>query len=108
MNNTQMLRGILEWCVLSALSDNEKYSQEICGYLQKKGLTELSDGTLFPLMLRLEKEGFFEVTKKENTLGPSRKYYQLSIYGKQKLEDFKKEWFEFKNVIDNILGGQNE
>lgn len=107
MNNTQMIRGILEWCVLSTVSDCEKYSQEICVYLQKRGLTDLSDGTLFPLMLRLEKEGYFIVERKENKLGPSRKYYRLSDYGKQELENFKKEWSAFKNIIDSILGGQN-
>lgn len=108
MYNTQMLKGILEWCVLSVVNEKPMYSQEICQTLQEMGLDELCDGTLFPLMLRLEKEGYFITERKENILGPNRKYYSLSEHGKTQLNLFIKDWNDFKLTIDKILGVKYE
>ena len=103
MNHTQMLKGILDWCVLSIIQKEKIYSQEIVTKLRAQGFPEMSDGTLFPLMLRLEKDGLAESEKKENPLGPSRKYYGLSEKGRQALKEFIPEWRSFKTKIDRIL-----
>lgn len=103
MSNTQMLKGILDWCVLSIIKDEKLFSQEIVAKLKEKGFSDTSEGTLFPLMLRLEKDGYVDSEKKDNPLGASRKYYIISDKGKDALSEFILEWQSFKNKVDNIL-----
>lgn len=103
MNNTQMLKGILDWCVLSIIKNEKLFSQEIVIKLKEKGFSDMSEGTLFPLMLRLEKEGYVNSEKKDNPLGASRKYYILNAKGKEALNEFILEWKTFKCKVDTVL-----
>lgn len=103
INKTQMLKGILEGCVLKVLSDRSCYSQELAQQLSETGLGNISEGTLFPLLLRLENEGLFETRKVQSRLGPNRKYYSLSSKGEEELTEFIKVWNEFKSGVDGIL-----
>jgi len=103
INKTQMLKGILEGCVLKALSVKPCYSQELAQQLRDQGLGNISEGTLFPLLLRLENEGLFETWKVQSSLGPNRKYYRLSAKGEEELAAFTQVWREFKLVVDGIL-----
>ena len=115
MNNTQMLKGILDWCVLSVIKRQKTYSREIVDKLKARGFEGTSDGTLFPLLLRLEREGLVSSEKKDNPLGADRKYYLLTPKGDKELNEFLSEWSEFKHIVDGILNdggtaaeGQNE
>lgn len=87
-NRTQMLKGILEGCVLKIIDGRSVYSQEIVNMLREYGFDDMSEGTLHPMLLRLEKDGLFETQRVESQLGPSRKYYTLSAKGKQELRSF--------------------
>lgn len=87
-NRTQMLKGILEGCVLKITDGRSVYSQEIVNMLREYGFDDMSEGTLHPMLLRLEKDGLFETQRVESQLGPSRKYYTLSAKGKQELRSF--------------------
>lgn len=100
---TQMLKGILEGCVLKIISQKTRYSTEIVEALKRYGFEEVSEGTLFPMLLRLEKEGLFETERVNNTLGPSRKYYSLSNKGQLELEHFTAIWRNFYTTINNII-----
>ncbi len=102
---SQKLKGFLEGCVLQILSKKACYSQEIVMILQKKGFTTVTDGTLFPLLLRLEKEELFFTEKVVSSNSPSRKYYSLNEKGKEELQNFVSEWVEFREIMDNILEG---
>jgi PadR family transcriptional regulator PadR len=73
-----MLKGILEGCVLKILSKKRCYSQEMVQMLKAYGFDNISEGTIFPMLLRLEKGGLFQTEKVGTNLGPSRKYYSLS------------------------------
>lgn len=103
INKTQMLKGILDGCVLQILHGRPCYSQELVQLLREKGLENLSEGTLFPLLLRLENEGLFETWKVQSSLGPNRKYYKLSAKGEEELASFIEVWNDFKLVVDHIL-----
>lgn len=103
MDKTQMIKGILEGCILKIVSKQYYYSQEIIAILHEKGFEHISEGTLFPLLLRLDKEGYFETKLISSKVGPSRKYYQLSHSGRIALYQFISEWRRLKNDVDLIM-----
>ncbi|NLP23757.1 MAG: PadR family transcriptional regulator [Syntrophomonadaceae bacterium] len=103
MNQTQMLKGILEGCVLQIVKDKARYSQEIVELLKQKGFTNVSEGTLFPMLLRLDKDGLFDTEKVSTSIGPNRKYYILNEKGEIQLNQFITAWNDLKLKVDNIL-----
>lgn len=103
-----MLKGILEGCVLKLTDERPLYSQEIVTKLREYGFDDISEGTLYPMLLRLEKDDLFETQRVESQSGPSRKYYSLSRKGKQELREFLTAWNEFKSTVDSILMGKGE
>ena len=105
MHHTQMVKGILEGCVLKIVSKSSLYSQEIVAELKKYGFDTISEGTLFPLLLRLDKEGLFDTKKVATSLGPSRKYYRLNEQGQQELALFLTEWRALKQHVDAVMEG---
>lgn len=103
MEESQLLRGILEGCVLSIISRGETYGYELLNELANKGFTGLLEGTLYPILTRLNNKGFIKCRKQKSSLGPIRKYYSITDEGKVFLEKFKEN---YKNVIkssNNIL-----
>lgn len=102
-DKSQFLRGTLEGCILKIIRDEEVYGYEIAEKLNRYGLYEVSEGTIYPLLLRLEKNGFVNSVKKESALGPKRKYYSLSSLGKKELKDFYDNWGELRDSIDRIF-----
>lgn len=102
-DKSQFLRGTLEGCILKIISDEEVYGYEIAEKLKKYGIYEVSEGTIYPLLLRLEKNGFLDSIKKESAFGPKRKYYCLSSLGKKELRNFYDNWEELRASIDSIF-----
>lgn len=103
MDNAQLLKGILEGCVLAVIARGETYGYEILGALQKSGLTEISEGTLYPLITRLEKNKYIKCRRAKSPLGPMRKYYSITPDGEMALEDFKKRYISLNNSVENLL-----
>ena len=108
VNQSQMLKGLLEGCVLKIIDEGACYSGEIVRFLKEKGFPHISEGTHFPLLLRLENQGFFFIERKNNPLGPCRKYYSLNEKGKNELQSFIAEWNTLSQKIDFILKGTEE
>ncbi|MBU3134425.1 PadR family transcriptional regulator [Clostridium gasigenes] len=102
-DKSQFLRGTLEGCILKIISDEEVYGYEIAERLKKYGIYNVTEGTIYPLLLRLEKNGFVDSMKKESAVGPKRKYYSLSSLGKKELKNFYDNWEELRNSIDKIF-----
>ena len=65
-----------------------------------------SEGTLYPLLSRLRREGVVETSWRESQTGPPRRYYQLTPTGAGRLEAFAAEWRRFRDSVDQLLGGQ--
>lgn len=107
-NKTQMLKGVLEGCVLKILSEEKLYSQEICEKFENLGAGKISRGTVLPLLLRMESEGWIEYEKCPVTNGPSRKYYLTTEKGKEELLSFEKEWKELFKMVNGILEGDEK
>ncbi len=102
-DKSQFFRGTLEGCILKIINDDLVYGYEIAEKLKGFGLDEVSEGTIYPLLLRLEKNGLVSSEKKESQLGPKRKYYKLTTFGKEELKEFFKIWQELKNSVDKIF-----
>ncbi len=107
---SQMLKGILEGCILSLMEHREVYGYELSTLLEDSGLTFVSEGSIYPLLLRMQKEQLIEGTLRPapGAGGPPRKYYNLTDKGRQVLQQFKEHWGTLKDSVDHILtrGGQ--
>lgn len=102
-DKSQLLRGILEGCILKIIENNEIYGYQIAEKLQMYGFRDISEGTIYPLLLRLEKNEIIDFTKKESALGPKRKYYKLTAKGRDELRDFYSVWCEVQNGMNLIF-----
>ena len=98
----QMRKGILEYCILSVLKDNDAYVAEILGTLKDAKLLVV-EGTIYPLLTRLKNDGLLQYRWEESTSGPPRKYYQLTKEGETSLTALKKSWKELSVAVDKII-----
>ncbi len=103
--DTQMLKGLLEGCILMIVSKYETYGYEICEKLEKHGFEEVSEGSVYPILIRLEKKKLLYSRMKESPLGPMRKYYYLTDEGFKELKEFMESWKEIKKNVDSVLEG---
>lgn len=104
-NNSQILKGILEGCILSIISKEETYGYELLTKLKSSGFEDIVEGTLYPLLLRLEKNKLIIAEKKKSLTGVNRKYYKLSQEGELELESFITYWKKLYVDVNNIIGG---
>ena len=102
-NNAQLLKGILEYCVLKLIEKEPTYGYEIVIQLKQLGFSELSESTLYPMLLRLEQQEKVTVERWPSPKGPSRKYYVVTEKGRQSLFDFKKNWNQLCQLVENIF-----
>ncbi|MTK11409.1 MAG: PadR family transcriptional regulator [Clostridiaceae bacterium] len=102
-NTTQILKGLLEGCILKVVNNNETYGYEICEKLIEFGFKDISEGSVYPILIRLEKKKLLYSVMKKSPLGPMRKYYYLTEEGVTELKEFISSWEEIKKNIDNVL-----
>ncbi|HEX8344113.1 MAG TPA: PadR family transcriptional regulator [Actinoplanes sp.] len=100
----QWLRGVLEVCVLGALARGESYGYEISQRLEASGLGTIAGGTLYPVLLRLERTGMVTATWRAGDGGPPRKYYRLSTVGAATLRSAAEDWTAFAGSVNHIMG----
>lgn len=93
---TEMLKGVLEGFVLQIIAQGETYGYQILKRLNESGLEDVVDGTVYAVLLRIEKGNLVNVQKKTSDLGPPRKYYTLNKNGQKELAQFWEKW-EFIN-----------
>lgn len=109
---SQLLKGILEGCILSIIKREPTYGYELSLKLQKNGLNDVSEGSIYPILLRLQKERLIVGVMKESVSGPKRKYYHLTESGETALLAFIHHWNGLKDPVDRIIeqggNGQNE
>lgn len=104
MDKAQLMKGILEGCILKIIEQEETYGYEIVSRLQAYGFTDAKEGTLYPLLLRLEKKKLIKGTFKESPLGPKRKYYALTDEGEKYIVQFYSAWKEISESVKLIFG----
>lgn len=93
-----MRKGVLEYCILSILSQQEAYASDILGTLKEAKLIVV-EGTLYPLLTRLKNDGLLSYRWEESTSGPPRKYYSLTEMGHKFLEELNLTWNELVDAV---------
>jgi PadR family transcriptional regulator len=99
----QLKKGVLNLCVLALLSQHDSYAYEIAARLAD-GIG-MGEGTIYPLMRRLQAEGLVETYLGDSPSGPSRKYYRLTEAGRSSFASQKAAWGSFASAVQSILGG---
>src|SRR5580704_15184124 len=98
----QMRKGVLEFCILSILSDNEHYPTEIIERMKTAKLL-IVEGTLYPLLTRLKNDGLLAYRWEESTAGPPRKYFTLTETGRNFLKELTENWTELTDSVNKII-----
>lgn len=98
----QLKKGVLELCVLALLSRGDNYAYEIASRLAE-GI-DMGEGTIYPLMRRMQADGLVDTYLVESSSGPPRKYYRLTEAGKTSFTSQKQAWVSFSKAVNAILG----
>lgn len=102
LENTQaqMRKGVLEFCILNIIADEEAYPSDIIAKMKEAKLMVV-EGTLYPLLTRLKNQGLLAYTWKESTSGPPRKYYKLTPLGEQFVRELQNTWQELVTAVNS-------
>ncbi|HEX2945203.1 MAG TPA: PadR family transcriptional regulator [Clostridia bacterium] len=106
-NLTEMLKGVLEGCVLEIISRKETYGYEITRRLNALGFTDVVDGTVYTILLRLEKSKLVDITKKSSDKGPPRNFFTLNDAGREELRRFWEKWGFVTSKINQLKEEQS-
>lgn len=103
---SQMRRGMLQYCVLALLAEEERYGFDLVKALGEVDGMVTSEGTIYPLLSRLRRDGLVETSWQESPSGPPRRYYRLTPAGRAALDGFAEEWSRFRSAIDHFIEGR--
>ena len=107
-NLTEMLKGVLEGCVLEIISREETYGYEITRQLNALGFNDVVEGTVYTILLRLEKNKLVDLAKKPSNMGPPRKFYSLNAAGREELRRFWEKWAFVASKIEELKETEND
>lgn len=101
---TQLLRGVLDLCLLTVMAEGPAYGYEMTRRLGARGLSMVGEGSIYPLLGRLERDGLVDTHRAASDGGPPRKYYELSSLGRKALREGVFEWETTRDAVDAALG----
>jgi PadR family transcriptional regulator PadR len=101
---SQLLRGVLDLCLLAIIADEPAYGYEMTKRLRARGLSIVGEGSIYPLLGRLERDGLVETYRAASNGGPPRKYYRASPAGQRGLADGLAEWRAARDSVDAVFG----
>jgi PadR family transcriptional regulator len=101
--HTQLLRGVLDLCLLAVMEEGPAYGYEMTKRLRARGLSIVGEGSIYPLLGRLEREGLVETHRAASNGGPPRKYYRPSRKGRRALAAGVAEWRSARDALDAVL-----
>ncbi len=104
--STQLLKGTLDMCLLATIAKRPCYGYEMVQQLAQQGLDLVSEGSIYPLLGRLQQHGYIEGYLVVSRDGPKRKYYRLLPAGAKQLEHWQAEWEAFAQAVEHILKGE--
>ena len=102
---TEMLKGTLEGVVLAILTIKPAYGYEITAELRERGFTDIAEGTIYALLIRIEQRGLVDVEKVASEKGPPRKVYSLNARGRDYLDEFWTTWSFLTEQLDQLRQG---
>jgi PadR family transcriptional regulator PadR len=103
--DTQMRKGLLQYCVMALLVPRARYGYELVQELAQVDGMLTTEGTLYPLLGRLRRDRLVAAEWRESGAGHPRKYYSLTADGKRALADFRQQWATLRSAVDTILKG---
>lgn len=101
-NITEMLKGVLEGCVLEIISRKETYGYEITRQLNSLGFSDVVGGTVYTILVRLEKNKLVDTEKRPSDMGPPRKFFKLNDAGREELGKFWERWDFLSSKINEL------
>jgi PadR family transcriptional regulator len=102
--HSQLLRGVLDLCLLAVMDEGPAYGYEMTKRLRARGLSTVGEGSIYPLLGRLEREGLVETYRAASNGGPPRKYYRPSAAGRRALAAGVADWKTARDAVDAALG----
>lgn len=108
MEDTQLLKGILEGCILAIIEEHETYGYEILSQLQEYGFENIIEGTLYPVLTRLNKKKLISCRVGKSPLGPKRKYYSITEEGIEWMKSFRENYKKVNKSAQKILFKQGD
>lgn len=100
---SQLLKGILEGCILAIIKKSPVYGYELSEKLRQSGLDNIREGTIYPVLLRLQRNGLIKSETRPSDYGPNRKYYFLTDHGETALTNIQNEWNEIVPPVTKLL-----
>ncbi len=107
-NLTEMLKGVLEGCVLEIINGGETYGYEITRRLTALGFTDVVEGTVYTILVRLEKNRLVDIQKKPSDMGPPRKFFTLNDQGRAELRKFWERWNFVSSKMNELKEKKHE
>ena len=101
--NTQFKKGVLELCALTVLLKEDRYGYELADMLGKK--MSISEGSVYPMLKRLQSDGYFDSYLKESPNGPARKYFRITLKGRERQKVLQDQWSDFSNQVNSFFEG---
>ena len=108
MEDTQLVKGILEGCILAIIEEHETYGYDILSQLQEYGFENIIEGTLYPVLTRLNKKKLISCRMGESPLGPKRKYYSITEEGIEWMKSFRENYQKINISAQKILFKKGE
>ena len=102
---TQLLHGVLDMCLMSIIDEEASYGYEMVKKLRERGLNLASEGSIYPLLSRLQRQNMIEGYLVQSSEGPARKYYRMSKQGRSALKQWRADWAGFRDSVDGVLNG---
>jgi len=103
---TEMLKGTLEGIVLAIVAEQPAYGYEITALLRERGFSELAEGTVYALLVRVEQRGFVDVERVPSEKGPPRKVFSINKQGSEQLDEFWRTWSFLAERIEQLHKGE--
>lgn len=95
-------------CLLAVIAEEPSYGYEMARKLEGRGLDLVGEGSIYPLLSRLQRQGLVESYQKESKGGPPRKYYRVATKGRRKLESWIEEWKALSHGVDRVIENGND
>src|SRR4051794_15335235 len=105
---SQLLKGVLDVCLLAVIAEEPAYGYEMTKRLTERGLSTVGEGSIYPVLGRLERDGLVETFQQASNGGPPRKYYRLTAAGRRSLKTWKAEWQSARAAVDGVLDDSKE
>ena len=104
--NTQFKKGVLELLVLVIVEQKDRYGYELVEAVSQ--IVDVNEGTIYPILKRLTNEGYFETYLEESKEGPVRKYYHITVSGKNRCKKLLEEWKKFASSVNKFIKRSEE